>query len=136
MKQTSVMNCKLEKRVHFILDEFGNMAKIPNFDGKMTVARSRNILFHLYLQDYEQMNESTVIILHTSFVQTCNLWYFISSADHDVCKSISDNIGEEDIMVESYSNNFNNNVTSTGSGVILDIRKTFDYTGRTSEYGC
>ena len=53
----------------------------------------------------------------------CNLWYFISSADHDVCKSISDNIGEEDIMVESYSNNFNNNVTSTGSGVNIGHQK-------------
>ena len=116
-------DCKLEKRVHFILDEFGNMAKIPNFDGKMTVARSRNILFHLYLQDYEQMNEKYGDHIAHIIRSNCNLWYFISSADHDVCKSISDNIGEEDIMVESYSNNFNNNVTSTGSGVNIGHQK-------------
>ena len=78
----------LEKRVHFILDEFGNMAKIPNFDGKMTVARSRNILFHLYLQGYEQMNEKYGDHIAHIIRSNCNLWYFISSADHDVCKSI------------------------------------------------
>ena len=41
--------------VHFMLDEFGNIPKIPSFDNKIATSRSRNIWMHLFLQSYEQM---------------------------------------------------------------------------------
>ena len=107
----------LKKRVHFILDEFGNMAKVPNFDTKMTVARSRNILFHLYLQDYAQMNEKYGDNIAKIIRGNCNLWYFISCPDAEVCRDISQQLGQYDIKQTSMSSNYNPNVVQSGSSI-------------------
>lgn len=107
----------LKKRVHFILDEFGNMAKVPNFDTKMTVARSRNILFHLYLQDYAQMNEKYGDNIAKIIRGNCNLWYFISCPDAEVCRDISQQLGQYDIKQTSMSANYNPNVVQSGSSI-------------------
>lgn len=42
-------------RVHFILDEFGNMLPITDMDSMMTVSAGRNILFTEALQSYQQL---------------------------------------------------------------------------------
>ena len=42
-------------RVHCILEEFGNMIQISDFDKIMTVSAGRNILFTNILQSYSQM---------------------------------------------------------------------------------
>ena len=87
------------------MDEFGNMAKVPNFDTKMTVARSRNILFHLYLQDYAQMNEKYGDNIAKIIRGNCNLWYFIACPDNEVCEDISRQLGEYDVTNTSVSTN-------------------------------
>ena len=53
-----------------IFDEFGNMPKINNLEGKLTVSLSRNILYHLYLQDFKQMNEKYGDNIASIFVVT------------------------------------------------------------------
>lgn len=107
----------LKKRVHFILDEFGNMAKVPNFDSKMTVARSRNILFHLYLQDYAQMNEKYGDNIAKIIRGNCNLWYFISCPDAEVCRDISQQLGQYDVKQTSASSSYNENVVQSGGSI-------------------
>lgn len=107
----------LKKRVHFILDEFGNMAKVPNFDTKMTVARSRNILFHLYLQDYAQMNEKYGDNIAKIIRGNCNLWYFIACPDNEVCEDISRQLGEYDVTNTSVSTNYDKNATTGGGSI-------------------
>lgn len=46
---------KLPQRVHFILDEFGNMPRIPDMDTKITVGAGRNLLFNMFIQDLNQL---------------------------------------------------------------------------------
>jgi type IV secretion system protein VirD4 len=48
---------RLPRRVNFILDEFGNFSKIPDFDQVLTVAGGRGIRFNLFLQSFSQLNE-------------------------------------------------------------------------------
>lgn len=58
-KQCSfVSGGKTVKRVHFILDEFGNMLPIQNMDQIMTVSAGRNLLFTLIIQSYKQLYSS------------------------------------------------------------------------------
>lgn len=55
-KQCSfVAGAKTTTRVHFLLDEFGNMIPIKDMDQIMTVSAGRNILFSLFLQSYAQL---------------------------------------------------------------------------------
>ncbi|RMC38120.1 conjugal transfer protein [Lactobacillus sp. ESL0236] len=51
-----VPNHKTFRRVHFILDEFGNLKPIENMDKIMTVSAGRNIDYSLFLQSFEQLN--------------------------------------------------------------------------------
>lgn len=108
---------KLKKRVHMIYDEFGNMPKISHLDGKLTVSLSREILYHLYLQDFKQMNEKYGDNVASIIRGNCNLWYFISSADFDTCEEMSKKIGSKTIWVANQGGNFNSNSSTTGGSV-------------------
>lgn len=46
---------KVQTRVHFILDEFGNMVPVKDMGHFMTVSASREILFTLIIQSYQQL---------------------------------------------------------------------------------
>ena len=104
----------LEKRVHMIFDEFGNMPKINMLDTKLTVSLARNVIYHLYLQDFKQMNEVYGDNVASIIRGNCGLWYFISSADFDTCEEMSKKIGEETIWVRNHGGNYNEHSNTTG----------------------
>lgn len=48
---------KLKRNVYFLLDEFGNLPRFPEFGASMAVGRSRGIFFELVIQSYSQLNK-------------------------------------------------------------------------------
>ena len=44
-----------ENKHFFILDEFANIGKIPDFDKKISTSRSRGISFSVILQNVDQL---------------------------------------------------------------------------------
>lgn len=46
----------LKRRAYFILDEFGNLPKLENIEGMVTVGRSRGIRYLFVLQSFSQLN--------------------------------------------------------------------------------
>lgn len=46
---------KQTRTMHFLLDEFGNIPSINDFENKISTARSRDIWFHMVLQSYSQL---------------------------------------------------------------------------------
>ena len=108
---------KLKKRVHMIFDEFGNMPKLSNIKEKITVSLSREILFHLYVQDFDMMNDVYGDDLSKIIRSNCGLWYFISTQDFQACKDMSDKLGQKTIWVQSQGGNFNEKSDTTGSNI-------------------
>lgn len=53
--ENDISNNKKTRAMHFLLDEFGNIPRIKDFENKISTARSRNIWFHLVLQSYSQL---------------------------------------------------------------------------------
>ena len=45
----------LKRRAYFILDEFGNLPKMENIEGMVTVGRSRGIRYLFVLQSFSQL---------------------------------------------------------------------------------
>lgn len=117
------MGRKLPKRVHMIYDEFGNMPRIDNMQKKMTVALSRGIIYHLYVQDFAQLDDIYDEKIAKIIRSNCNLWYFISSADLGTCREVAESIGEETIWTESPSGSYNDNATTTGGGASFQQTK-------------
>lgn len=114
---------RLKKKVHMIYDEFGNMPKIDAMQSKMTVALSRGIVYHLYVQGFDQLNDRYDESIARIIRGNCNLTYFISSADLNTCKEVAESIGDETIWGPSHSANYNPIASSTGSGVNYSMSK-------------
>lgn len=114
---TATKEMHLKKRLHLLLDEAGNMAPINQIQNKLTVALSRWIFFHLFLQDDNQLDEVYGDQIAKIIRGNCNLKTFISSADMNTCKAISEEIGNETLWVASQSGNFNNNASQNGGGI-------------------
>lgn len=114
---------RLKKKVHMIYDEFGNMPTIDVMQSKMTVALSRGIVYHLYVQGFDQLNDRYDESIARIIRGNCNLTYFISSADLNTCKEVAESIGDETIWGPSYSANYNPIASSTGSGVNYSMSK-------------
>lgn len=114
---------RLKKKVHMIYDEFGNMPTIDAMQSKMTVALSRGIVYHLYVQGFDQLNDKYDESIARIIRGNCNLTYFISSADLNTCKEVAESIGDETIWGPSHSANYNPIAASTGSGVNYSMSK-------------
>lgn len=86
-------NSKLKVKLNMIFDEFGNMPYINDFSKMITVARSRNIIFYLYVQDFSQMNQLYNENIAKVIRANCNCWVFIASSDIKTCKEVEEKIG-------------------------------------------
>lgn len=95
-------NKKCFRRVHFILDEFGNMPPIDNMDGIMTVCLGRNILFNLVIQSYTQLNTKYDKGAQT-IKENCQNHILIMSNDADTIEEISKKCGHKTIIGRSAS---------------------------------
>lgn len=93
---------KLPVRTHFILDEFGNMPRIPAMDNKITVSAGRNILFDLAVQDFNQLETKYQNSAKTIRSNMGNIVY-INSLDKDTNEYISAILGDETIEFHTYS---------------------------------
>src|SRR5699024_7133747 len=54
-KATKSQNGKMNRNVHFLLDEFGNMPTIEGMAGMVTVDAGRGFRYHLIIQAYSQV---------------------------------------------------------------------------------
>lgn len=48
---------ELQRNCYFLMDEFGNLPKIPKFDAMTTVGRSRHLFFLCVVQSYQQLEK-------------------------------------------------------------------------------
>ncbi len=107
----------INKRIHNIFDEAGNMAVIKDLDKKLTVSLGRGILYHLFIQSYAQLQKLYEEAGKKTIVDNTITKFFISSGDFDTCEEISKRIGEETIWVNSQTGQFSQNASPSGGSV-------------------
>lgn len=115
------MNCndtkgkKCFRRVHYVLDEFGNMPPIDDMSGVLTVCAGRNMLFNLVLQSYSQI-EDLYGKQAKAIKQNCQNHIYIMSTDEDTIEELSKRAGHKTIMGKSSNeghSDFDNKVTKS-----------------------
>ncbi len=94
---------ELPKTVYFLLDEFGNMPKIENFETIITVARSRKIFFTLILQSYAQLTIKYGQDVSATVKDNCNIHIFIASNDDGTKEEFSKRCGNISVETETTS---------------------------------
>ena len=119
------INLKLDRKVFFLLDEFGNLPVVVNFDNKLTICRSRNIFFMLVVQDYNQIKKYNIYGEGTAQVikNSCQVVYFLASNDEQTLNDISKALGTKEVKSKSYtlSNNNSSSTESEKSKPVMEI---------------
>jgi len=95
----------LPRDVYFLLDEFGNMPKIENFETIITVARSRRIYFTLILQSYGQLTIKYGQDVASTVKDNCNIHIYIASNDDGTKEEFSKRCGNISVETETTSIN-------------------------------
>lgn len=112
---------RIPRRVNFILDEFGNLPPIPDFDKKLTVAGGRGMRFTIAVQDIAQLKK-----LYDKNSQTitgnCHNWIFIKTADVETAKLISEKTGKYTVETENSSSSIQSRGHSISHSVGLTGR--------------
>lgn len=111
----------LDRRVNFLLDEFGNIPAIPDFDKKLTVAGGRNIRFMLAVQSLAQI-KAIYDKQEETIVGNCATWIYLSTADVETAKVLSTKTGQHTVKTENWSTQLTAN--SGGSGGSLSESTT------------
>ncbi|MBO5328212.1 MAG: type IV secretory system conjugative DNA transfer family protein [Clostridia bacterium] len=104
-------NGETKRALHFLLDEFGNIPEIKDFENKISTSRSRNIWFHLAVQSYKQIDvvygaDRSVIIR-----DNCNAQIFLGAQNRETKEIFSKECGKHSIpTLESELNPDNNTI--------------------------
>ena len=93
---------------YFILDEFANIGKIPDFDKKISTSRSRKISFSVILQNLDQL-EAVYEKSHETIMGNCDTHLFLGSNSQKTVEYFSKALGEKTIVRDSVSVNKDRN---------------------------
>ena len=93
---------KLKEQTFFILDEFANIGKIPDFDKKISTSRSRKISFSVILQNVDQL-EAVYEKSYETIMGNCDTHLFLGSNSFKTVEYFSKQLGEKTIERDSVS---------------------------------
>ena len=92
----------LKVPTYFILDEFANIGKIPDFDKKISTSRSRKISFSVILQNLDQL-EAIYEKSYETIIGNCDTHLFLGSNSYKTVEYFSKALGEKTIERDSIS---------------------------------
>lgn len=103
----------LKVPTYFILDEFANIGKVPDFDKKISTSRSRKISFSVILQNLDQL-EATYEKSYETIIGNCDTHVFLGSNSYKTVEYFSKALGEKTIGRDSISINRDRKYFKTG----------------------
>ena len=89
---------------YFILDEFANIGRIPDFDKKISTSRSRKISFSVILQNLDQL-EAVYKESYETIIGNCDTHIFLGSNSQKTVEYFSKTLGEKTIERKTVSVN-------------------------------
>ena len=95
---------KLKIPTYFILDEFANIGRVPDFDKKISTSRSRKISFSVILQNLDQL-EAVYKESYETIIGNCDTHLFLGSNSQKTVEYFSKALGEKTITRDNVSVN-------------------------------
>ncbi|WFQ93036.1 type IV secretory system conjugative DNA transfer family protein [Mycoplasma feriruminatoris] len=104
---------KLKRMLQFYLEEFNSLS-IPEIPDWMAISRSRNILFMLIIQSYEQLQKYSAKGRDYKTIKSqARLNYLLETNSEETLKSFSSSLGEKLVKKETVSKNDKSTSVST-----------------------
>ena len=107
---------QLKEQTFFILDEFANIGKIPDFDKKISTSRSRKISFSVILQNIDQL-EAVYEKSYETIMGNCDTHVFLGSNSFKTVEYFSKQLGEKTIDRDNISINKDKQNHRTGKSL-------------------
>ena len=95
-------NGQLPMPTYFILDEFANIGRVPDFDKKISTSRSRKISFSVILQNLDQL-EAVYEKSYETIIGNCDTHVFLGSNSQKTVEYFSKALGEKTIAKDQLS---------------------------------
>jgi type IV secretion system protein VirD4 len=99
---------RLPVPVHFVLDEFGSLPRLPDFEKALAVARGRGIRINLVLQAFSQMDAVYGADTAQTMRNVCNTWVYLSSNDPATARTVSEKAWQTTVATTSQGLNWQN----------------------------
>ena len=112
LRRSQTETAVLKRNTYFVLDEFGNLPRMDNLEGMVTVARSRGIRFLFVLQSFSQLNVKYGKDIADVIKTNCNVKIFIGSDDEQTRREFSELCGNKKIKQFSVNTNAENPASS------------------------
>ncbi len=104
---------RLPRRVNFVLDEFGNFVKIPDFSTMITVGGGRGIRFNLVLQDFNQIDDKYGDKPGKTIRSNCENWIYLQTDNQDTLEELSNKLGTYTVKSPSLSGSTGGNMSAS-----------------------
>lgn len=92
----------LDRDVRFLLDEFANIANLPDFDKRLATMRKYRISCAIILQSLSQL-EAMYKDEWQSIISNCNSFLFLGGQEEKTAKYVSEMLGDQTIVVRDRS---------------------------------
>lgn len=92
---------RLARSVWFLLDEFGNVGKLPDLKGMVTTGAGYGIRFLLVVQSLAQIDEIYGHNVRQIVTGNCHTWLFLGTSDVETAKVISAQCGTYTVRTHS-----------------------------------
>lgn len=121
----------LKRPVHFLLDEFGNIGTVPDFERVIATARSRNVSFSIILQSASQLERAYKKEGAKTILDCCDTVVFLGGKSTETNEMVSKMVGKQTVKVltESDSRGANRSTTQNYNVIERDLM-TPDEVGR------
>jgi type IV secretion system protein VirD4 len=106
---------RLKRRINYLLDEFGNFVKIPDFANKLTVGGGRGIRFNLFLQSFMQLDEKYGKEVSATIKSNCETWIYLQADDLTTLEEISKKLGNYTVSTYSLTSSHAKHTTPSSS---------------------
>jgi len=100
-KEADAKGGRLEHDIEYVLDEFGNFAKIANFMSMITVGAGKGMKFNFFLQDNAQLDSKYDKDNAKTIRGNCDTWLYLKSNDYDTNELVSKKLGTYTISTYS-----------------------------------
>lgn len=110
----------LPRPVHFVLDEFANIGKIPDFERKIAVIRSRQISASLIAQSVSQLAETYGEHGAETIQDCCDTTLFLGGKSEKTTKAVSEAAGKQTVAGVSVNDSRGNNYSTTHNYTVFE----------------
>ena len=106
--------------VHFVLDEFANIGRVPDFEKMVAVARSRNINISVIVQSASQLERAYEREGAKTIQDCCDTTLFLGGKSTETNEMVSKMVGKQTIKAESVSDSRGANPSTTRSWQMVE----------------